>query len=139
MEVPLVLLADYANVSQEGKLNVLGIFNVAFVRSLPGGIAVCYLVARFVADTAEKGSTKQVEFKLIDPDGKELISQSMGLEVPRDQQPGPAVMEFLSPINWLRFNRYGTHRICVLVNGETKNSLEVIAVPPPAPPDDSNA
>lgn len=30
MEVPVALLADYANVSQEGKLNVMGIFNRAY-------------------------------------------------------------------------------------------------------------
>ena len=35
MEVKVALLADGANVSREGKLNLLGIFDTLFARSFP--------------------------------------------------------------------------------------------------------
>ena len=35
MQVPLAVLADSANVSQEGKLNIMGIFTQINAQSLP--------------------------------------------------------------------------------------------------------
>jgi hypothetical protein len=35
MNVTLAVLADYADFSVEGKLNIMGIFNVSYAQSLP--------------------------------------------------------------------------------------------------------
>ena len=133
MEVTLALLADSANISREGKLNLLGIFNVVAVPNLPGGL-LSTLVLRFVADPAEKGSRKAMEFKLLDPDGKPVATQSGQLELPSEWPPGMLSTDTLWPTPWIRFEQYGPHRLVVLVNGEPKSSLELMVAPPPAPP-----
>jgi hypothetical protein len=138
MEVSLALFADYANVSQEGKLNVLGIFSLVQVKTLPGGISQCQLVLRLVADAVEKGSEKEIAFKLVDPDGKLLFDQSGKFAIPRDGRPGPVSFELLLPMR-LGFERYGPHRFCILINGELKATIEVGVMPPLALQSDPDA
>src|SRR6266516_3887748 len=65
MEVKLALLADGANVSREGKLNLLGIFDTLFARSFPTTHPQMQLVIRFEAAAQEAGSTRQVEIQLV--------------------------------------------------------------------------
>ena len=57
MRVKLALLADSANVSREGKLNLLGIFDAIFARELPTSHPHMHLVLRFEALPADAGST----------------------------------------------------------------------------------
>ncbi len=133
MEVSLALLADCANISREGKLNVLGIFNTVCAQSLPSGV-ISTLVLRFVADPAEKGARKNVEFKLLDPDGKQVASQSGELQLPPEWPPGMFTLDLLSPTPWVQFHQYGPHRLVILVGGETKCSVDLIVAPPPSAP-----
>ena len=137
MELTLALLADYANVSQEGKLNVLGIFDVIFAKSLPSRVPVCHLVLRFLADASEKGSKKQLQFKLLDPDGKQLVEVSGELAILSGGPPGPVTLDLLSSIEWLAFEQYGAHQLSILVNGEHKRSIGVTVLSPPTPPPES--
>jgi hypothetical protein len=132
MQVSIALLADYSNISQEGKLNVLGIFNTVIVNTLPGGVHLCHLVLRFVVSPAEKGSTRKVDFKLLDPDGKDIAGQTGELHVPADGRPGPAIIDLINVIPWLQFQRYGQHRLHILVNDDSKAEIEIAVLPPPA-------
>src|SRR5215217_3944288 len=47
MEVKLAVLADYANVSQDGKLNIMGIFQEINAPSLPFPLPQMFLVVPF--------------------------------------------------------------------------------------------
>jgi len=47
----LIVICDYANLSQDGKLSVNGIFDEVYVQSFPGGIAQTYLVATIKGET----------------------------------------------------------------------------------------
>ena len=50
MRVSLALLADYSNVSREGKLNILGIFDTIYAPRFPTTHAHLQLVVRFEAE-----------------------------------------------------------------------------------------
>ena len=52
MDVTLALLADAANVSQDGKLNILGIFNGLGAAAFPATHPSMHLVLRFEASRA---------------------------------------------------------------------------------------
>ncbi len=64
MDVPLALIADAANISEEGKLNVLGVFNRITARELPATHPQLTLVLKFVADAVEAGQTKRLQIFL---------------------------------------------------------------------------
>lgn len=73
MKVTLAVLADYANITREGKLNILGMFDVIHAQNFPMTHPQMQLVMRFEADIAEAGKTKKLEIKLMDADGKTLF------------------------------------------------------------------
>jgi len=52
MEVVLAVLADYANVSQEGKLNIMGIFDIISSEKFPTFHPEMKLVVQFEASIA---------------------------------------------------------------------------------------
>src|SRR6266516_902993 len=63
MEVKLALLADGANVSREGKLNLLGIFDTLFARSFPTTHPQMQLVIRFEAAAHERSEEHTTELQ----------------------------------------------------------------------------
>ena len=125
MRVSLALLADYANVSQEGKLNVLGIFDSLSATSLPTALPQCYLVLRLVAEPEEKGSEHQVQFRLSDPDGRVLLEVVTQLLVPEGDLPGTVTTQLISGFANLRFESYGPHEFQVLLDGAETHSLRL--------------
>ena len=120
MEVKLALLADSANVSQEGKLNVLGSFDNINASAFPCVHPQMVLVMRFEASRAEIGQTKQMEIRLLDPDGRPLGALNGTFEVP-DAPSGQRVsMGNILPLVNTGFERAGDHVFVILIGGETK-------------------
>ena len=54
MRVTLAVLADYANISQEGKLNILGIFDRIAVAEVPTSLPQMHFIMRLEAHAAER-------------------------------------------------------------------------------------
>ncbi|MFN0178962.1 MAG: DUF6941 family protein [Gemmatimonadales bacterium] len=73
MRVTLAGLADAATLSSDGKLNVLGIFDVIWAEKFPAAHPHCAYFARFEAENAELGNnaTKAVaiQLRVVDEDG----------------------------------------------------------------------
>jgi len=125
MDVNLALLADYANVSQDGKLNIMGIFQEVNPPVLPFQLPQMYLVISFVAGPAEFGSTKNIRIALLESDGSEMLTLEGEMEVPR-QVPRPesrAYMNQVIGLNGVTFHRPGDYAFSILVGGETKETI----------------
>jgi hypothetical protein len=118
VRVYLALLADYANVSREGKLNILGIFDTIYAPSFPTTHPHMQLVIRFEAAAAEAGSTRQVEVQLQDPDGDLLFRLPGAMTIQRGE-PGEAVRaDHILALNNVNFAEPGRYAFRVLVDGE---------------------
>ncbi|MDP2728189.1 MAG: hypothetical protein Q8P59_11685, partial [Dehalococcoidia bacterium] len=123
MEVPLALLADYANVTQEGKLNIMGIFGGILAPSFPTVHLAMRLVMNFEAGPAEKGTSKRIEVKLLDQDGGVRLGLSADILVPNEPLPLTVSINQIIEINHLQFNSPGDYSFDILINGETKKRL----------------
>ena len=128
MEVPLAVLADAANVSQEGKLNIFGIFNRIGSVNFPALHPQMQLILAFEADHAEAEQTKTVEVQLRDSDGTKLMAISGTLKVPKGEAGYPIRINHIFPLNGLKFEKAGDYVFKILVNGEAKNSVSFSAV-----------
>jgi hypothetical protein len=64
MKIIFSVLADSANITREGKLNILGIFDSIQVQQFPVTHPQMQLVMRFEADRAEAGKSKKAEVPL---------------------------------------------------------------------------
>ena len=132
MEIAVALLADYANVSQEGKLNVLGIFTQLNAQSFPCVHPQLQLIIMWQAPRTESGRKKDMEIRLDDADGKKLFSINAQFLVP-DGKPGRLVSgNHIIGLNGIRFDRPGAYEFNILIGGEQKASapFEVVQIPP---------
>jgi len=125
VDVNLAVLADYANVSQDGKLNIMGIFQEVNPPVLPFALPQMYLVISFVAGPAEFGSTKNIRIVLLESDGSEMLTLEGQMEVPR-QSPRPGSRAYMNQViglNGITFHRPGDYAFSILVGGETKETI----------------
>jgi hypothetical protein len=122
MLVKLAVLADYANVTSDGKLNILGIFDRMNVVNLPAVHPQMNLVLRLEAHPAEHGRAHPVEIRLHDPDGQTVFEVS-GEIVPQGE-PGEAVStNQILTLNNLQLNKTGGYTFVVLVNNDLKAEI----------------
>ena len=128
MEVAFALLADAANVSREGKLNILGAFDRVYGTKFPLTWPRMVLVTRFVASPAEFGAEKALEIVTLDADGKRLGAATGKMQVPTPKGSGRALkINHVLPMT-VTFPGPGEYSIEILVNGEPKATvpLEVV-------------
>jgi hypothetical protein len=94
MHVSFALFADAANLSQEGKLNILGVFDAVQVGSIPSVHPRAHLVVRLKGSSQDAG-VHTVSLRWINPSGVELWSSQGELEV---TPPPAAVLEMDFPL-----------------------------------------
>jgi hypothetical protein len=125
MEVTLAVLADGANVSQDGKLNILGVFNALGATMFPVMHPQMYLVLRFEATRAEEGKTKKVEIQLADSDGTKLFAIGSNLMVPPGAPGQPIRMNHILAMNGVRFPKAGDYVFNILVGDDQKAAVDL--------------
>ena len=126
MEVKFAVLADYANITREGKLNVLGIFDVINSPKFPIILPTFYVVVSYSAGAAEFGTDKNVEIVLCDEDGNPLFRAQQILRITRPSKAGTLFMtnQIAGIVNF-PFNKPGTYQFSILVSGEEKKTISL--------------
>jgi len=94
MHVSFALFADAANLSQEGKLNILGVFDAVQVATLPTIHPRATFVVRLKGGRGDGGS-HAVTLRWQNPQGTELWSSTGSLTV---TEPPPGVVEIDMPV-----------------------------------------
>lgn len=140
MQVKLALLADYANVTAEGKLNILGIFDRINVNALPAVHPQMHLVLRFEAHPAERDRMHNVEIRLHDPDGQ-TVFEVKGDVVPHGQPGQSIASNQILTLNNLQLSKPGGYTFVVFVNNDLKSEVplgveQAPAAPAPSAPGD---
>ena len=128
MEVGLALLADYANVTADGKLNILGVFDTIFADRFPAIHPQIHLILELEAHPAEAGTPKQVEIRLMTEDGRTALSISADMAFQRkDSSPLGEMMKTQQIIGFqnIRFEKPGTYQFAILVNWETRETVSL--------------
>jgi hypothetical protein len=134
MDVSLAVLADYANVSREGKLNIMGIFDRIFARQLPGQFPPMQLVIRIDARFSELGREHSMEIRLMDPDG-EAIFDINGSFTPMAAEPGQGVsLNHIIGLANLPLAKTGDHTVAIWVDNDLKKEVELKVVKAPDEP-----
>ncbi len=94
MHVSFALFADAANISQEGKLNILGVFDALHVQQLPAVHPRATMVVRLKA-LPDDGGRHTLGFAWVGPNGDELWSSTGELDV---GTPPPGATELDVPV-----------------------------------------
>jgi hypothetical protein len=137
MQVRLALLADYANVTAEGKLNILGVFDRISVKEIPAVHPQMHLILRLEAHPAERDMSQNIEIRLYDPDGT-AIFEVKGDVVPQGQAGQTLATNQILTLNNLQLSKAGGYNFVVLVNNDLKSEVplgvEVETTQFPVPP-----
>ena len=115
MKIPMALLADEANVSQEGKLNVLGVFDRIAAGAFPTVHPRMVFVFRVQAEYADAGRSCPVRVRLMDEDGATLFDAGGELAAPPVAPGGFATANQLFNLVGVRFPRPGSYKFVVNV------------------------
>jgi hypothetical protein len=131
MIVSFAMFADAANISQEGKLNILGVFDAVQVGSIPAIHPRAHLVVRFKGTPQDTG-VHQVSLRWVNPDGVELWSSDGHVEL---TPPPPGVTEIDIPLIAsidLPLDQPGAYAMRIFVNNEQRGEvpLYVRSAPP---------
>lgn len=132
MEIDLAVLADAANVSQEGKLNILGVFDTIWARQFPFRHAAMVFVLRVRADFTEQGSHR-LEVRLIDADGAQLFRAEGPLQVPPGAPGRPIKPHVIMGLSGITFQKPGDFSFEVMVDDHHMRSVPLYVIQAPSP------
>lgn len=116
MKLVIRLLADYANITPEGKLNVMGVFTDVNAVGYPARHPRMFVVLKFAPELGELDQTKTLKVKMEDADGKTIHSISLPLEIKRNAQGQRGDASFIIELNDIVFPKPGTYEFVVYLD-----------------------
>ena len=133
MEVSFAVLADAANISREGKLNIMGMFDAIHAAGFPVTHPQMQLVIRFEASAAEARQSKRVDVKFMDEDGKIVFALGGNLTLGESRGGERLRVDHILGFAAVRLEKPGHYEFKIFVNGEPIKdvALKVIQLAPP--------
>jgi len=137
MRVVFGLIADSAEISEHGKLNIMGVFSSIRASAFPAVHPKMCLVIRFEVLSVEFGVEKDLRIALVGPSGKEAVAVEGKFKVNLDDPSAtiPLMVEHDQIIQWndVTFPEAGGYAFHVLVQGDPKGSVPLTLLKMDAP------
>ena len=127
MNVELALLADYAAVTQEGKLVAAGIFDRLNPPELPWQHPTMFIALRVHFHPGEEGGHK-LKLRLVDPDGKEIVALDADTTVGVGDPVEGSSMQLVLSLNGIPFKTVGRHAFDVFLDGRYEHTVPLTVV-----------
>src|SRR5438445_646412 len=132
MDLTLLLVADYASATVDGKLNIIGVFQQILAVNFPATHAEMYLVMQLGADASEAGKEFTLDIRVIDEDGEYLARFSLDSTVPPIEKGRRIIVNNIVKLIGVKFPKPGFYVFRIVLNKELEETLriEVIHVDP---------
>jgi len=117
MHIRLALLADAANVSREGKLNILGVFDTIFAGQYPTVHPQMQLVLRFAAGQGDAGQPHSVDVRFETEQGQALFHVPVSIQVPVHGLGDSLGVDHIISMNNVRFAEPGRYVFRIAIDG----------------------
>lgn len=126
MKKILFLTADYANVTADGKINIMGIFNKIWAHQFPCVHPSFFLIIKIGLELGEFEPQKNIKLKLFDEKGK-LISDVFDKDV---TFPSPKNGEFpehqiIIEFKGVPFQNAGVYQYVLLIDNKQLDKLDL--------------
>ncbi|MFA5092357.1 MAG: hypothetical protein WC543_00170 [Candidatus Omnitrophota bacterium] len=136
MIVTLGVLADSSNISREGKLNILGIFDIIFARSFPLVHSSMQLVMRLEAPYSEVGTQQNIRVRLLNADGTQILEVAGTVGLAGGTPGEDIISNHILNLNNVVFPTSGRYAFHILINDTERQTvpLKIIQIQsqPPA-------
>jgi hypothetical protein len=132
MKTRIAVLADYASLSIEHKLNIMGIFTTINATQTPIVHPQMKLVTQFEFEASESGQ-HQMRIILVDEDGRELFNIAAMVNIQHPHDGRPVVMNQIFDMAHLTFAAFGDYEFRILLDDEivTEVPLTIVQHYPP--------
>ena len=126
MEIKFRMLSDFASLTRDGKLNILGVFDEINAPRMPFVLPQMFLVVAYEASAAEAGVDRESRIILMDADGGELLTLEQPLKIPDAKRPGARVaINQVLGLSGFKFAKPGDYQFSFLVDGDEKANLRL--------------
>ena len=124
MEISYAVLADYANLSREGKPNIMGIFDVIVSATFPVTHSQMYLVSSIRAEPLDRPEQdRQIRVVLLDQYGGEILT-IFGVCNFRNSPAGElGTANSLIRLKGLTFANPGNYKFQLFIDGDFKKEI----------------
>jgi hypothetical protein len=124
----LMLVADYAKITGDGRVNVLGIFNQIKAVQFPARHHSLWLIAKISLEIGERAIARPFEIRLLDQDGSSAFDLEGELPFQQVSDGFSPEVNIILPINNLVFPGPGIYDFRLYINGESKASVPIQVV-----------
>lgn len=121
----LFLVADYANITREGKLNVMGIFNDIYSFNFPARHSSMHLVCKLGAELGEYGQSRDFTVKLLDEDANQIMDVSGQFQVPKGERGRKPEVNIILELKDIVFPKPGIYQFVIFVEKDHKGELSL--------------
>jgi len=125
VNVDTLLVADYANVTDNGKINVMGVFRRINAHQFPARHPEMYLIVGLSASVTEYDTNRKLTIKLLDPDSQEMMAFSREFRVPKGVRWQRAEMNRIIQLRDIVFPKAGTYEFAVLLDNDEKSRISI--------------
>ncbi len=116
MNIPIAVLADNANISQENKLNLMGIFTHIRTKRFP--VIHPHMALVFVLEAEDQEERRNIIVNCMDDEDNKLIEVAAEVVVKAKHR-----INQIINIQQMSFEKKGDYRFNILIDGEHKRSV----------------
>jgi hypothetical protein len=133
MQLRIAALADYTNITDNGKLNILGIFSQIHASAVPAVHPQMQFVVQFAFEPIEAGE-KKIRIVLQDEDARPLLTAEGTLNIQAPNSADPIIVNQILVLNNVAFPHFGSYEFVIDVDDETLPTQVPLDVLPQSPP-----
>ena len=125
MRVDLAVLADYATVTNDKKLVIIGVFDTIRAATLPVLHASMYVALRVCTGPEDNGD-HTLTVRLVDPDGRTVaeLKADFTVQVPLDEE-GVAALQLVLGLGNVKFKVAGPYAVDILIDGRYEETVSL--------------
>jgi len=126
IKIPLAVIADSANVSREGKLNILGIFQNIAASSVPATHPQFSLIVTFQGERGDANNEHQIKIQMVSEEGEVMldIAANLKFNLPPAGEHSVSAHQIFQFAN-ITFTRFGTYDLNIFVNNEVRKTVSL--------------
>lgn len=129
MEITLAVLADAANLSQEGKLNLLGVFQTIHTPVVPFKLPSMTFVAMAQLEISDKGIPHSFKLVIHDEDMHEIwLSGEVPFSVAHEDQRLNPELPFMFRFQNFEFPIFGVYQFDIYIDDKKQRELSPLKV-----------
>jgi hypothetical protein len=130
MILRFAVASDFASITQDGKLNVLGVLDRIFAPQFPAVHRTLFLVLSLETEREDEGQMREIHVQLIDSDAQVLSEIRCEMHFGEGKQ----VFNQIHLFHDILFNAPGAYGINVFFDGQIVKTLEIeLVLLPPQP------